>query len=172
MNNDANTCVLAEWYYGEFKGCDNLVYITNSTGYGAGIMVNGTLLQGPSDTSGEIGYLVLDPNCSFEYGGIRGSQEGYLGGMATAQRLQRDIAKQGLTTRILDHAGGTISDINFESFVAAVREGDAFCRGTVGGVHRTHGAGFRHSVTNIKSGGHCAGHHCHPYRRPAAGPGS
>jgi len=126
MNNDANTCVLAEWYYGEFKGCDNLVYITNSTGYGAGIMCNGQLLQGVTDTAGEIGYLVLDAGCPFEYGGMHGSQEGYLGGMATAQRLQREIREQSIATSIVDHAHGNIENITFKHFVAAVNDGDDY----------------------------------------------
>jgi len=126
MNNDANACALAEYLFGECKGTRDLVYLTMSTGLGAGVIVNGQLLQGVSDTGGEIGHHVLDadgPPCPC---GQRGCLELYCGGRNLALRLQEEIRRQAVRTRILDLAGGEIERIDFSHFLAAAREGDAF----------------------------------------------
>ena len=41
MNNDANACALAEYLYGSCRGTPNLVYLTLSTGLGAGFILDG-----------------------------------------------------------------------------------------------------------------------------------
>ena len=61
-NNDANACAQAEAYYGEHKGCRDLVYLTASTGMGGGIITNGVLVQGTADQGGEVGFIKLDPD--------------------------------------------------------------------------------------------------------------
>lgn len=45
INNDANACVLAEYLFGEYRGTPDLVYLTMSTGVGAGVITGGRLLQ-------------------------------------------------------------------------------------------------------------------------------
>lgn len=40
------------------KKTNNLIYITASTGIGGGILIDGKLLQGQTDTAGEIGHYV------------------------------------------------------------------------------------------------------------------
>ena len=61
MNNDANAGVLAERLWGNFAGTDDMIFLTMSTGLGAGIITGGTLVQGTCDMGGEAGYHVLDP---------------------------------------------------------------------------------------------------------------
>lgn len=60
-DNDANVAAL-----GEYINCSKLespfVYITLSTGVGAGIIVNGTLVRGLNGIAGELGHISLDPN--------------------------------------------------------------------------------------------------------------
>ena len=125
MNNDANACALAEYRYGSCRGTPNLVYLTMSTGLGAGIVLDGRLIQGATDLAGEVGHHVLDirgPPCPC---GQRGCLEIYCGGKNVADRLRERIAKDGIRTAILDEAGGDPAAIDFRAFLAAVKIGDA-----------------------------------------------
>ncbi|MFH0881022.1 MAG: ROK family protein [Lentisphaerota bacterium] len=126
MNNDANACVLAEFMFGSCRGAQNMVYLTMSTGLGAGFIINGKLVQGATDTAGEIGHHVLDihgPPCPC---GQHGCLEIYCGGLNVANRLREKIAQQQVKTAILDLAGGVPERIDFKTFVAAVKVKDPF----------------------------------------------
>ncbi|MCH9614460.1 MAG: N-acetylmannosamine kinase [Chlamydiia bacterium] len=79
FNNDANACALAELHYGVKK--QNLIYLTASTGMGGGIIVDGQLVQGVTDTGGEVGHIVLDINGPPCVCGMRGCFEQYCGGV-------------------------------------------------------------------------------------------
>lgn len=128
MNNDANACALAEYLYGSCRGTPNLVYLTMSTGLGAGVVLDGRVIQGATDLAGEVGHHVLDihgPPCPC---GQRGCLEIYCGGLNVAHRLRARIVKDRLETAILDEAGGDPEAIDFRAFLAAARKGDAFAR--------------------------------------------
>lgn len=126
MNNDANACALAEQYFGRHRGVQNLVYLTFSTGMGGGIVMNGQLVQGRTDTGGEVGHHVLDANGPPCGCGQRGCFEAFCGGKNFAERLQDIIRRTGTATSILAHAGGRIEDIDAKAFFRAAKEGDAF----------------------------------------------
>jgi glucokinase len=128
MQHDAKACALAEWLYGRFRGVPNLLYLTFSTGMGGGMILNGRLVQGPTDSAGEVGHQTLDPTGPRCGCGKRGCWEAYVGGRNVAERLKRRIAAEGIRTAILDHAGGRASQITFRSLTEAVRTGDAFAR--------------------------------------------
>ena len=126
MNNDANACALAEYLFGAHRGAANLVYLTMSTGLGAGFVVNGEVIQGTNDLAGEVGHHVLDlhgPPCPC---GQRGCWEIFCGGMNVANRLRQQIVERNIRTAILDHADGDPAKIDFRAFAEAVRAGDAF----------------------------------------------
>ncbi len=123
INNDANACALAEMLFGEYRGCRNLVYLTFSTGMGGGVIVNGQLIQGATDTGGEVGHMVLDPDGPLCGCGQRGCWETYVGGRMVAERLKAKIRDGGLQTSIVDKAGG-IDAISMQALEAAAREGD------------------------------------------------
>ncbi len=126
INNDANACASAEYRFGAHSGEDPLLYLTMSTGLGAGIVVHGRVLQGACDQAGEVGYHVLDPDGPASPAGHPGSFEAFCGGKNVADRLRRRIVEEGIDTSILAHAGGDPEAIRFEAFLAAAREGDAF----------------------------------------------
>ncbi len=60
LDNDANCQALAEHRYGAGRGYSDLVFITVSTGIGAGLILNGGLYRGQSGTAGEIGHTIVD----------------------------------------------------------------------------------------------------------------
>ena len=124
MNNDANACALAEMYFGDHGGARNLIYLTFSTGMGAGIITNGRLVQGVNDCGGEVGHMVLDlqgPLCGC---GHYGCWEAYVGGRNLAERLKARIRTGGLKTAILDQVGGDVDRVDIKALVAAVKLGD------------------------------------------------
>lgn len=59
--NDANAAAWGEYVRGAGKGSENMVYVTFSTGIGAGIVLDGKLLLGTSSFAGELGHNIIDP---------------------------------------------------------------------------------------------------------------
>ena len=58
--NDANTAALGEHTFGQAKG-GGLMVLRVGTGVGAGLILEGTLLQGHRAAAGEIGHVVVEP---------------------------------------------------------------------------------------------------------------
>ena len=58
--NDCNAAVLGEQRFDAGKGIENLVYITISTGIGAGVIANNALLFGKSGNAAEVGHFIVD----------------------------------------------------------------------------------------------------------------
>jgi len=73
VENDANLGALAEARVSPLG--EDLVYVKVGTGIGAGIVLNGRLRRGVSNTAGEIGHLSLDPNGAVCRCGNRGCLE-------------------------------------------------------------------------------------------------
>lgn len=59
LRNDATTGVVGERFYGE-RTPDNMVYLTISSGIGAGVIVDGTLVRGWDGNAGEVGHMIVD----------------------------------------------------------------------------------------------------------------
>jgi glucokinase len=55
VDNDAKVGALAEFHHGG-HGVDDLVYVTVSTGIGAGVISSGRILRGASNEAGELGH--------------------------------------------------------------------------------------------------------------------
>jgi|CZCB01.1.fsa_nt_gi glucokinase len=66
VDNDANAQAYAEYKYGAGKNHDDMVFITVSTGIGAGIIIGGKLIRGMSGTAGEIGHTIIDPDSAIK----------------------------------------------------------------------------------------------------------
>ncbi|MDQ2742162.1 MAG: ROK family protein [Chloroflexota bacterium] len=99
VDNDANAAALGEYRFGAGRGTRNLVYITVSTGIGAGIVSEGKLLPGTTGIAGEIGHTVIErngPRCNC---GSYGCLETLASGTAIARRyreaLERENVPQG-----------------------------------------------------------------------------
>lgn len=62
VDNDANLAALAEWKFGAGIGTQHMLFITVSTGIGAGIVLNGELFHGFSGNAGEVGQMIINFN--------------------------------------------------------------------------------------------------------------
>lgn len=80
VENDAIAALLAE--RAELADPpENMAYVTFSTGVGAGIAVDGTVLRGWGGNAAEVGHYVLDPKSDLVCGcGRRGHWEAFAGG--------------------------------------------------------------------------------------------
>ena len=121
LENDANAAALAEWQ-ARTPRPGSLVYLTLSTGVGAGLVLDGRLYRGARDLAGEVGHAPVvwdgDP-CAC---GLRGCLEASVGGAAWTRRLRAIAPERG---RVAALAGGR-GAVDPSHVVAAAREGDAF----------------------------------------------
>jgi glucokinase len=125
FDNDANAAALAEWLFGAGSGVDNMIYLTMSTGIGAGIIADGHLLRGASGIAGECGHVIIEldgPECNC---GQHGCYEAFCGGRAIAQRMQKELQNDN-DHPIVKFAGGDISKIDMICLEKAVRSGNKY----------------------------------------------
>ncbi len=81
LQNDCVASVLAEGVLGAGKGISNLLYITMSTGIGAGAIVDGHILLGKDGNAHEIGHTVVNYDDNIKCGcGGSSHWEAYCGG--------------------------------------------------------------------------------------------
>jgi len=85
FENDATAAALAERWIGAAKHADHFVYVTISTGIGAGIFSHGRLITGSTGNAGDIGHIVIDPAAGLCPCGQRGCFEYIASGTAIAR---------------------------------------------------------------------------------------
>jgi len=129
MENDANAAALAETRFGAGRGVDDLVYLTMSTGVGAGVIAGGRLVQGAFGAAGEPGHLPIVRDGRGCACGLRGCLEAYVGGNAWRDHL-RGVAPADSQAVAL--AGGEASALLPEHVVEAARAGDPWAAATFG----------------------------------------
>ena len=84
LENDANACALAEWYWGSGKGYEHLLFLTFGTGLGAGLILGGDLYRGANGLSGEIGHVRMAPDGPYCYR-KHGSWESFCSGSGISE---------------------------------------------------------------------------------------
>ena len=99
LQNDADACAVAEWTFGAGQGCENMVFLTFGTGFGAGLILGGKLYSGASNMAGEIGHcrcpqIDVSPYAPVGYG-KSGSFEGFCSGGGIAN-LGKTVALEYL----------------------------------------------------------------------------
>lgn len=80
MTNDANCFALAEATWGSARGYDNVFGVIMGTGCGAGIVINGKVINGRHGIAGEWGQIVLDPGGPTSTYGTNGTVESFISG--------------------------------------------------------------------------------------------
>jgi glucokinase len=58
VDNDVNLAVLGEQWFGAGRGVQNLVLLAIGTGMGAGLVIEGALYRGHTESAGEVGYFL------------------------------------------------------------------------------------------------------------------
>jgi len=123
LENDANAAALAEWRFGAGQGFEDVVYLTMSTGVGAGLILGGRLFRGAARAAGEVGHARVEWGDDAERCGCgkRGCLEAYVGGGSWKRRLAREVPAGSRVAALAGRDEPTPAHV-----VAAAREGDAF----------------------------------------------
>ncbi|HHU84909.1 MAG TPA: ROK family protein [Clostridiales bacterium] len=123
LQNDANTCAVAEWKYGAAKGTKNAIFLTFGTGMGAGLILDGKLYSGTNDLAGEVGHIRLTDDGPEGYG-KKGSFEGYCSGGGIANLAKLMAKNTGFQSDLLEK----IETVNAKDLSIAMQNGDEFAR--------------------------------------------
>ncbi len=124
VGNDANGAAVAEHRLGVGRGVDHLVMITQGTGIGGGIIIDGRLVTGVNGFAGEPGHMVILAGGHRCACGQLGCWEAYASGAGLAN-LTRELAETGRATGIVQRAGGVIDHVRGEHVAAALADGDS-----------------------------------------------
>ena len=87
LENDTAAGAVGEQWIGRARGMGNVVYLTISTGIGAGIIIDGDVYRGSSGLAGEVGHTVVDLNGLLCGCGRRGCWEMIGSGTAHHRRI-------------------------------------------------------------------------------------
>lgn len=98
LHNDTTAGVIGERYYSE-PNPDDMVYVTISSGIGAGIAVDGKVLMGWDGNAGEVGHFVVDPERRRTCGcGKDGHWEAYCAGSHIHRYARQIHEEEGIET--------------------------------------------------------------------------
>ncbi len=142
-----NDCVAAAWGEHVSRGVDNLVYLTLSTGIGAGAVVNGSLLLGKDGNAHEVGHITLDYRGRRCGCGGRGHWEALASGSAIPSFL-RELASRWRGEKTKGWKMALNGEMDPPKLFSIWREGDAFAEEAVLELARINAAGIS-SVVNV-----------------------
>jgi len=120
IQNDANVAALGEWKFGGHGPTEHLIYVTVSTGVGAGIISHGRLIDGFNTTAGEIGHTIIDPDGPLCPSGHRGCVEVICSGTSIA-RTANEALQRGRGSSMRE-------PVTAQDVAAAARAGDALAQ--------------------------------------------
>jgi glucokinase len=121
LENDARAAALAEARVGAGRSASSMLYVSVGTGIGGALLIDGQLIRGASETAGEIGHMVMNPDGPLCGCGNYGCLEQYAAGPAIERRaaeLLREGASSLLSGVASDHLTG-------EAIASAAKSGDA-----------------------------------------------
>ncbi|MDQ6882727.1 MAG: ROK family protein [Candidatus Dormibacteraeota bacterium] len=118
LHHDAHLAALGESLHGAARGATNVIYVTVSTGIGAGLILNGELYPGAHGIAGEVGHIVVQPGGPLCTCGNRGCVEAIASGTGIARAArERALLTEASTLHGLESP--TAADV-----VRAARAGD------------------------------------------------
>jgi glucokinase len=122
VENDADSAALAEAAWGTGAGCPRFLYVTISTGIGAGILIDGQLYRGVGGAHPEIGHMVIDASGPLCHCGSPGCWEALASGPAMSAWMHRQAPERNEESaeRICELAAGgdelALSAVDRESY--------------------------------------------------------
>ena len=130
IDNNNNVMALGEAEFGIAQGVRNFVCINVGMGIGSGIVINGELYRGETESTGEIGHTTVDyngPKCSC---GNNGCLEVMAAAPAIARRAVKAV-KKGKKTLITELVNSNLDEINAAIVAEAANKGDKLAQGII-----------------------------------------
>src|SRR5256885_7166838 len=118
LHHDAHLAALGEHRRGAGRGASELIYVTVSTGIGAGLLIRGELYAGAHGSAGEIGHIVVQKDGPLCTCGNRGCVEVLASGTGIAR------AARELGAKTPESALHQLDSPSAEDVVRAARAGD------------------------------------------------
>jgi glucokinase len=119
MENDATAATLAEKWIGAAKHSDNFIFLTISTGIGAGIYLHGRLITGTTGNAGDAGHFVVDPSAGRCSCGQYGCWEWVASGTAISRQAS-ELAGRPISTKeafdLAAHGDASIQQLIEQTF--------------------------------------------------------
>lgn len=140
IDDDAHCAALGEARMGAARGMDNAVYVTISTGIGAGIIIDGHIYRGAHGFAGEVGHMTIEaagPPCSC---GNFGCFEALASGSAIAARAKQAVihGDQTMLSRFRDD----LTQLSAEQVVNTAEKGDSVALRIIESAGRYAGIGL------------------------------
>jgi glucokinase len=123
LENDSNCAAWGEYLFGAGQGSRYLCYVTFSTGYGLGVVIDGKLYVGATGTAGELAHTVVHPDGPLCTCGKRGCLICYTAGLGIS-RLVCERLDRGEQTLLRESCGPTPVRVAGETVVQAAERGD------------------------------------------------
>jgi glucokinase len=139
--NDVRAATWGEWRFGSGRGVDHLAVLFVGTGIGGGVISGGKILEGCTNTGGELGHTTIVYDGRQCHCPNKGCLEAYAGGWAIAERARdavNKMPKEGKQIRLL---AGSVEKITAETVSQAYRQGDLLAQMLVEETGRYLGAG-------------------------------
>ena len=122
--NDVRAAAWGEWRHGAGERATDVVVVFVGTGVGGGVVSGGQLLEGCTNTAGELGHIPVVADGRPCTCGHRGCLEAYVGGWAIAERAQGAARTDVDRGRELVRRAGSVGEINAETVHEAMSDGD------------------------------------------------
>jgi len=110
LENDANAAAYGEFQCGAGRDVATMVLLTLGTGIGGGIILDGRLFRGVTDTAAELGHIVIQHGGRRCGCGNRGCLEAYASATAVVARARESI-EAGEPSSLSDTPGMTAKDV-------------------------------------------------------------
>ncbi|MFA6940916.1 MAG: ROK family protein [Clostridiaceae bacterium] len=114
LDNDCNAAAIGEYYFGAGKETTDMIYVTISTGVGAGAILDGRIYRGKYGNALEFGHTTIiegGPRCNC---GNYGDVEVLSSGTAIARQAREKI-KEGAETSLRKYENPTTYEVYLES---------------------------------------------------------
>ena len=122
LMNDASAAALGEMPFGNAKGMKNFIVVTLGTGFGAGIVANGQLIEGHTGFAGELGHIDMTIGDGRLTGlGVQGGLEAYVSATGLKRSIMQMLCKYMDDSRFRNIA---YNDLHGEDISQAAAEGD------------------------------------------------
>jgi glucokinase len=120
ITNDVRAATWGEWLHGAGQGATDLICLFIGTGVGGGVVSGGRIIEGCTNTAGELGHIPIDlngPPCTC---GHRGCLEALAGGWAIARRVREAIRDAPAAGQAFLKAAGLHEPVALEDITAGV----------------------------------------------------